>query len=213
MNRIKKEEIRKYKEARRGLTPEEIRALDAREEEDRLIEKLARVRHHNRFLEEYSFMYDSGVDAAERRGGINPTNDEYQAEIKEKREWQGVSPLAEDGTAQSDETMQLCLKEAREEIDSVRTRIDEILFYKWDPIRLSNSNISRDEYASYVKGVFEIALNSTSPDSLADHLTMIWTEYMGVLGNRETDVAVAALIFSIVQDYDYYPDHLVVDID
>src|SRR5690625_2839778 len=121
--------------------------------------------------------------------------------------------LAEDGTAQSDETMQLCLKEARDEIDSVRTRIDEILFYKWDPIRLSNSNISRDEYASYVKGVFEIALNSTSPDSLADHLTMISTEYMGVLGNRETDVAVAALIFSIVQDYDYYPNHLVVDID
>lgn len=212
MNRIKKEEIRKHKEARKGLTAEEIQALDAREEEDRLIEKLARARHLNRFSEEYDFIADSGVDAAERRRGINPMNAEYQAEIKEKREWQGVSPLAEDGTAQSDETMQLCLKEAREEIDSIRTRIDEILFYKWDPIRLSNSNSARDEYSSYVKGVFEIAVSST-PDSLADHLTMISTEYMGVLGNRETDVAVAALIFSIVQDDDYYPDHLVVDVD
>lgn len=213
MDRFKKNEIRKQIERRKGLTPEEMQVLDAREEEERLIERLAKARHHNRFSEEYDFISDSGVDAAERRRGISPMSDEYQAEIKEKREWQGVSPLAENGTAQSDETMQLCLKEAREEIDNVRTRIDEILFYKWDPIRLSNSNISRDEYSSYVKGVFEMALNSTSPDSLADHLTMISTKYIGVLGNRETDVAVAALIFAIVQDVDYYPDHVVVDID
>lgn len=212
MDRNEKEEIRKHMEARKGLTAEEIQALDAREKEH-LIERLAKCRHRNRFSEEYDFISDSDVDPAERGKGINPKNDEYQASIKEKRESQGVNPLAEDGTAQSDETMQLCLKEAREEIDSVHTRIDEILFYKWDPIRLSNSNISRDEYSTYVKGVFEITLNSTSPYSLADHLTMLSTEYMGVLGNRETDIAVATLIFSIVQDYDYCPDHLVVDID
>lgn len=213
MNRMRKEEIRKNKEARKGLTADEIQALDARDEEERLIDKLAHTRHLVKFPEEYDYVYDSNADAAERSRGINPMSDEYQAKIKEKRESQGVSPLAEDGTAHSNETMQLCLKEAREEIDSVRTRIDEILFYKWDPIRLSNSNAPRDEYASYVKGVFEIALNSTDPESLADHLTMISTERMGIASNRVTDVAVATLIFSIVQDYDYYPDHVVVDVD
>lgn len=213
MNRMKKEEIRKYNEARKGLTTEEIQVLDARDEEDRLIDKLAKVRHLNRFSEEYDFMYDSGVDAADRPRGINPMSDDYIASVNEKRERQGVSPLSEDGSAQSDETMRLCLKEAREEIDSVRMRIDEILFYKWDPIRLSNSNTARDEYTLYVKGVLELALNSQKPEPLADHLTYLSTEAIGVAGDRKTDIAVAALIFSIVHGCDYYPDHVVIEVD
>lgn len=40
-------------------------------------------------------------------------------------------------------------------------RIDEILFYKWDPIGISDSDWSRDEYQSYVPQVFKLALESS----------------------------------------------------
>ncbi|GEM_PF-935070 len=213
MSRMKKEAIRKRQEARKGLTVEEAQALETKEREDSLIEKLASIRHIRMFPEEYDFIYDSIAEAAERRRGINPMNNEYQEKIKEKRERLGVSPLLENGNAQSDDTRKLCLREAQEEIDSIRTRIDEILFYQWDPIRLSKANAPRDEYASYVKEVFEIVLNSTKPDTLADHLTVISTESIGLATDRERDMAVAALIFAIVHDEDYHPEHSVVDID
>lgn len=65
MNRVKKEEIRKHKETRQGLTPEQVQVLDAQDIENALIEALARKMHVARFAEEYDYMYDSTSDARE----------------------------------------------------------------------------------------------------------------------------------------------------
>ena len=207
MNRVKKEEIRKHKEARQGLTPEQVQVLDAQDIENALIEALARKMHVARFAEEYDYMYDSTSDARERQRGVNPMSQEYMAKIKEKRQQQGVSPLAENGLALTQETNELCLQEAKGLIDSLRTRIDEILFYKWDPIRISNANWPRDEYSSYVPEVLQLAINSSSYQPLAEHLMQLSKDIIERADSQERAEAVAELIFSIVNEEGHYPEH------
>lgn len=104
-------------------------------------------------------------------------------------------------------------KEVDDEIQSLRTRIDEILFYQWDPIRISGANSPRDEYTSYVAQVLKIALESTSHQPLAKYLTQLSKEIIERPDSKERAQTVAGLIFSIVHDQEYYPDHKVVTVD
>lgn len=113
MNRAKKEEKRKRDEARKGLTEDEVLAIDLEDEINKKIEKLARSIHAEKFPEEYDFMYDSGVDAQERSKGINPMSQEYIEKIRIKREELGVAQLTENGMPASDDTYRLCLEEAK----------------------------------------------------------------------------------------------------
>jgi hypothetical protein len=83
-NRFKKEEIRKAAEARKGLTPEEVEALDAREKEETDFELLYGNFHTELFPEESDFFYDSIADANDRRQGINPMSKEYQLKQRER---------------------------------------------------------------------------------------------------------------------------------
>jgi len=117
MNRFKKEELKKRMEARKGLTPDEIKTLDVEEAEDKAVEELTRKIHAERFPEEYDFMFDSHVDVSDRRKGNNPMSDEYVAKVNEKRRRSGVSQLSENGMATSDDTMELCRQETRKEIE------------------------------------------------------------------------------------------------
>ena len=112
MNRFKKEEKIKYDEARKGLSKEQIDILDQKDKLDVKIDKLARKIHGDRFSEEFDFMYDSSLDASERAKGINPMNKEYIDEINKKRKDLGVSPLSENGMSISNDTFELCKKEA-----------------------------------------------------------------------------------------------------
>jgi hypothetical protein len=81
--------------------------------EEKEISELARKIHIEKFSEEYDFMYDSNVDANERDRGINPMSKEYIERISKKREALGVSPLSESGMPISDDTMILCIEEAK----------------------------------------------------------------------------------------------------
>ncbi|NYT79696.1 hypothetical protein H0A71_22270 [Alcaligenaceae bacterium] len=110
-------------------------------------------------------------------------------------------------------TMEQCLQEARDEIDGLLTRIDEILFYKWDPICLSNSNVARSEYTTYAPEVLKLTLESTSSQPLADHLAYLSTSIIGMPVSKECESAVAELIFCIVHQYTHFPDHMVIDVD
>jgi len=213
MNRVKQEEIRKHKEARQSLTPEKIQLLDAQDAENELIARLARKMHVARFSEESDFMSDSNLDATERRRGINPMRAEYIVKVNEKRQQQGVSPLAENGLALTNETMDLCLHEAKDLINSLRIRIDDILFYKWDPIGISNANWPRDEYASYVTDVLHFAVNGTSHQPLAEYLIQLSKEIIERADSKERAQNVAELIFSIVHDQSHYPDHNTITVD
>jgi len=73
-------------------------------------------------------------------------------------------------------------------------RIDEILFYKWDPIGISDSDGARDEYQSYLPRVFRMAIEFQSPDKVSEYLTAVATESMGLSETKEHDLAIAKLI-------------------
>jgi len=76
-------------------------------------------------------------------------------------------------------------------------RIDEILFYKWDPIGISDSDWARNEYHSYLPRVFSYAMQSVSPESITTYLGVVTTENMGLSLAREHDQTIAELIMAI----------------
>lgn len=77
MNRAKKEELKRYHEARKGLTAEDIAVLDAREAAEKRFADDVQQMHRRLFPEEYDFYYDDSVDAKRRAQGINPMSAEY----------------------------------------------------------------------------------------------------------------------------------------
>jgi len=113
MNRLKKEEIRKRNEARKGLSLADIAALDHKEEIEKQIKLLADDIHIEKFPEEYDFMYDSSVDAGDRKKGINPMSKDYVDEINSKRLALGATALSESGMPTSNDTMAICVEEAK----------------------------------------------------------------------------------------------------
>jgi hypothetical protein len=104
-NRWKKEEARKRREARRGLSTDEVKALD--EKEDALEELWAETQnfHGELFPEEYDFMLDSIADARIRARGDNPMSSEYQDKVNQRRERLGFGPLGKDGMPTSNATI------------------------------------------------------------------------------------------------------------
>ncbi|UPW17088.1 hypothetical protein M0C34_12600 [Agarivorans sp. TSD2052] len=76
-------------------------------------------------------------------------------------------------------------------------RIDEILFYKWDPIGISDGDWARDEYQSYLLRVFTYAIESDSPDSIAKYLGVVSTESMGLSAVPEHDMNIAKMIIEV----------------
>jgi hypothetical protein len=64
-------------------------------------------------------------------------------------------------------------------------RIDEILWEEWDPIGVSGIEEARDEYQSYLPGIFALALGRCDVDEIADRLHLIERQTMGLPGNRD----------------------------
>ena len=116
MNRAKKEEARKHREAREGLSEEEIRELDRKEFLENQIRALAREIHYEWFPEEYDFMMDSSSDAKGRRRGVNPMSEEYTQRVNTRRRERGVSPLGANGMPTSNESWDIAYAEAKKRI-------------------------------------------------------------------------------------------------
>lgn len=76
-------------------------------------------------------------------------------------------------------------------------RIDEVLFYIWDPIGISDGERGRDEYQSYLPRVFAHAMESDSPKSIAKYLGVVSTESMGLSAAPEHDMNIAKMILEI----------------
>jgi hypothetical protein len=76
-------------------------------------------------------------------------------------------------------------------------RIDEILFYKWDPIGVSDLDWSRDEYQAYLPQVFQLALKNDSPVPIAEYLTQITTDRMELRARVKHDMKIAKLIIAV----------------
>lgn len=76
-------------------------------------------------------------------------------------------------------------------------RVDEILYYKWDPIGVSESDWARDEYQSYLPRVFALALEGASSESIANYLGVVSTESMGLSPAPEHDLKIAQQIIEV----------------
>jgi len=119
MNRETKEIKRKYDAARKGLTQDQIAAVDLEDSITEKIKQLACKIHSEKYPEEYDFMGDSCDDANRRRNGINPMSQEYIERIRKRREELGILKLAEKtGMSISGVTFKLCEAEARKQIYS-----------------------------------------------------------------------------------------------
>jgi len=93
MNKVKKEEARKLREAYENLSPMELQEF----EQQRRIKALAKQVHSEMFPEEYDFMMDSIADVKDRRRGINPMSADYTARVNARRGALGVSQLGANG--------------------------------------------------------------------------------------------------------------------
>lgn len=76
-------------------------------------------------------------------------------------------------------------------------RIDEILFYKWDPIGVSDSGWGRDEYQSYLPQVFKMALEYNEPEKIAEYLGVVTSENMGLPRGTGNDLVISKLILEV----------------
>ena len=73
-----------------------------------------------------------------------------------------------------------------------------VLHYIWDdPIGVSGILQARDEYYSYLPGVFQLVNEKTAADMIAQHLTDIVVNRMGVRGTTED----ALEVLSVPQDW------------
>lgn len=68
-------------------------------------------------------------------------------------------------------------------------RVDEVLHYLWDPIRVAGVPQARDEYDTYVPEVVKLLLqdHDGSGHAVAAYLRWVATEHMGVGCDDEHD--------------------------
>jgi len=75
-------------------------------------------------------------------------------------------------------------------------RIDEILWFDWDPIGI-NENGVRDEYSGYLPGIYKLKVNGASKDEIAKYLDKIVTEKMGMESNIKFSEQIAEKIIDL----------------
>lgn len=73
-------------------------------------------------------------------------------------------------------------------------RIDEILWFDWDPIGINAIDAARDEYYSYLFPLMNMVLDGTNREQVATYLYECETVNMGMVGNKSHCEYVAGLI-------------------
>jgi hypothetical protein len=79
-------------------------------------------------------------------------------------------------------------------------RVGDVLLYEWDPIGVADTDCPKDEYQSYVPRVCKIALETTTLEPLANLLTRITVEKMGLPSKEERDIEIAKRIMEIKEE-------------
>ncbi|GAA0810986.1 hypothetical protein GCM10009111_02790 [Colwellia asteriadis] len=73
-------------------------------------------------------------------------------------------------------------------------RVDEILFYLWDPIGVCDIPMARDEYHSYLPQVFKLLLNDSKDHEISAYLVKVESGSMGLSANSKKTLEVAQLL-------------------
>ena len=76
-------------------------------------------------------------------------------------------------------------------------RADEILFYLWDPIGISNESCCRNEYQNYLPQIFKLVLENDDPVPIVDCLNLIQVDRMGISPDKKHDLKIARLLLDV----------------
>jgi hypothetical protein len=74
-------------------------------------------------------------------------------------------------------------------------RVDEVLYYVWDPIGVAPNAATRDEYQRYLPEVFAMLHEGAGVSPIAAYLDNVATERMGLNGNTGHSIRVAEFLF------------------
>ena len=69
--------------------------------------------------------------------------------------------------------------------DELRRRVDEVLYYVWDPIGVSDSPYARGEYESYVPKVLQLVTDNDDIEPISAHLADIIRTRMALTPNKQ----------------------------
>lgn len=72
--------------------------------------------------------------------------------------------------------------------------VDEVLHYVWDPVGVASVPQARDEYHCYLPQVFRLVHDAGSPEAIAEYLTQITVDHMGLDPRPEHDREIAELL-------------------
>ena len=85
-------------------------------------------------------------------------------------------------------------RRAREIQDSIR----RVLLDSWDPLQISGEPPARDEYDSFIGGVYRLLASGAPPERVAQHLREIADEWLGPgVGASDADLRVACELCSL----------------
>ena len=71
-----------------------------------------------------------------------------------------------------------------DKIAEIHRQIDVVLLHDWDPIGVGHVPETQDEYRSYVRGVYDVAVKTRSAQAVAEYLVKLEREIMGLSGFR-----------------------------
>jgi len=88
-----------------------------------------------------------------------------------------------------------------DKIAEIHRQIDAVLLRDWDPIGVADVPQAQDEYRSYCRGVYDVAVHTRSARAVAEHLLRVEQERME-LRFRSADalLPVAQKILDLVAD-------------
>jgi len=85
-------------------------------------------------------------------------------------------------------------EELRRRERELRRRVDEVLFYIWDPIGVSNEPCARGEYTGYVAPVLGRLLGDNAEASVSAYLLSVMTDSMGLAPDEALCRRAAAML-------------------
>ena len=81
------------------------------------------------------------------------------------------------------------------QLNELERRVDEVLFYIWDPFDFKGEPFARTEYRNYVDEVLNCLQNAKSSNEISALLIDIVENRMGLVFSQETSLKAAKLLF------------------
>jgi hypothetical protein len=78
--------------------------------------------------------------------------------------------------------------------DELRSRVNEILYYIWNPIGVAAEPSTRGEYSRYVPELMSLLTGDADSKEIARYLSEIATARMGLRQNDKHSLAIANLL-------------------